>query len=237
MARSWNWTTAATGSWASRMPPNGACRYRNCYGRDSGRFKDVPSSRARHAGTPCPAYSHPMPPSWRSPAWVALHHVDEGIDRETALARIGRRDIVIVDARRMQRVLPVDQQPVEHGIDLGDLLEQRGVAVDVAGSRRIVALAFGLQSTEVGLPTRLVDGLESGLPMAVERGAAPTAMEQVKHRGQSVRTDRIDMRHPLQEPQLLRRRGHKRVVAHRKPEVAGPYSEVLGQQRVEHRLE
>src|SRR5690606_5751117 len=96
-----------------------------------------------------------------------LYQVDEAVDRQSSHYRIGRRNVVILDAGRVQRVAPIDEHAVEHGIRLGGLFEQRGVAIDIAGGRGVGTLTFRFELAEINFLASIVDGLETGLAVAV----------------------------------------------------------------------
>src|SRR5690606_17802999 len=132
----------------------------------------------------------------------SLQYVDEAVDRQPPRVHVCRRHPVAVDIARVQRIAPIHDDAVVHAIDAADALEQRRVAVDVPRTRRVRAPAFLLQGLEVMRAARLVHVLVAGRAMAVERGAAPVAAEQVVHRRQPVALDRVDVRYPLQEHQL-----------------------------------
>src|SRR5690606_18427118 len=74
-----------------------------------------------------------------------LQHVDETVDRQAPGMDIRRRHARAVDVARVQRVAPVDHDPVVDAVDAADLLEQGGIPVDIARADRLLVPAFFLQ--------------------------------------------------------------------------------------------
>src|SRR5690606_4010392 len=143
----------------------------------------------------------------------APQHVDETVDRQAPGIDIRRRHARAVDIARVQRVAPVDHDPVVDAVDAADLFEQGRIPVDIARADRLLAPAFFLQGLEVGRMARGVDVFEAGRAMTIEGRSAPIPPKQVMHHGQAVGLHRIDVGDPLQEGQPLRRQRHQRVVA------------------------
>src|SRR6185503_10852119 len=103
--------------------------------------------------------------------------VDEAVDRQSPGQGIGIGYEALRDASGMQGIAAVDQHAIENAILTRDLLEQRGVAVDVLRARHIRTVVLRLERSEVGVRAYFVQVFEAGLAVPVEGGAAEVRLE------------------------------------------------------------
>src|SRR6185503_17521051 len=93
--------------------------------------------------------------------------VDEAVDRQSPGQGIGIGYEALRDASGMQGIAAVDQHAVEDAILTRDLLEQRGVAVDVLRDRHVLAVVLRLERFEIGVRACLVHVFEARLAVPV----------------------------------------------------------------------
>src|SRR4051812_45359231 len=96
----------------------------------------------------------------------------------------------------MQGVAAIDQHAVEDALLFADAGEERRVAVDVVVGWRAGSVEFGFEYRVVDRAAFLIDVLESGLSMPIERSPSQISFEQIVHRCETAA--RVDVRNSLQ---------------------------------------